>query len=180
MVFLIVLFLMQLFQLGWQFTYIRFNNVITAQKMKFSIKDFFSKCDQILCFLRIWSRLLKKSVMENFIFCAEHLVDLLKWSLVYHRFFSLFLLLLVFPQIRYFIFFPKNYTIVSIPRCPPSFIISLWYFPNKIFTVTSRLYWLSSIIDRKIAKISIWFLSFRRYSSWEFILSRNRIARLLL
>ena len=30
----------------------------TAQKMKFSIKDFFSKCDQILW---IWSHLLKKS-----------------------------------------------------------------------------------------------------------------------
>ena len=41
----------------------------TAQKM-FSIKDFFSKCDQIRCFLRIWSHLLKKSLMENFIFCA--------------------------------------------------------------------------------------------------------------
>ena len=42
----------------------------TAQKMKFSIKDFFSKCDQIRSFLRIWSQLLKKSLMENFIFCA--------------------------------------------------------------------------------------------------------------
>ena len=42
----------------------------TAQKMKFSIKDFFSKCDQIHSFLRIWSHLLKKSLMENFIFCA--------------------------------------------------------------------------------------------------------------
>ena len=41
----------------------------TAQKMKFSIKDFLSKCDQI-SFLRIWSHLLKKSLMENFIFCA--------------------------------------------------------------------------------------------------------------
>ena len=38
--------------------------------MKFSIKDFFSKCDQICSFLRIWSHLLKKSLMENFIFCA--------------------------------------------------------------------------------------------------------------
>ena len=37
--------------------------------MKFSIKDFFSKCDQIRSFLRIWSHLLKKSLMENFIFC---------------------------------------------------------------------------------------------------------------
>ena len=34
----------------------------TAQKMKFSIKDFFTKFDQI--------HLLKKSLMENFIFCA--------------------------------------------------------------------------------------------------------------
>ena len=32
----------------------------TAQKMKFSIKHFFSKCDQIRSFLRIWSRLLQK------------------------------------------------------------------------------------------------------------------------
>ena len=42
----------------------------TAQKMKFSIKDFFSKCNQIRSFLRIWSHLLKKPLMENFIFCA--------------------------------------------------------------------------------------------------------------
>ena len=42
----------------------------TAQKMKFSIKDFLSKCDQISGFLRIWSHLLKKSLMEKFIFCA--------------------------------------------------------------------------------------------------------------
>ena len=34
------------------------------------IKDFFSKCDQIRNFLRIWSHLLKKCLMENFIFCA--------------------------------------------------------------------------------------------------------------
>ena len=47
----------------------------TAQKMKFSIKDFFSKCDQIRSFLRIWSHLLKKSFMENFIFCAVTLKD---------------------------------------------------------------------------------------------------------
>ena len=44
--------------------------VFTPQKMKFSIKDFFSKCDQIRRKLRIWSYLLKKSLMENFIFCA--------------------------------------------------------------------------------------------------------------
>ena len=38
--------------------------------MKFSIKDFFSKCDQICSFLPIWSHLVNKSLMENFIFCA--------------------------------------------------------------------------------------------------------------
>ena len=38
--------------------------------MKFSIKDFFSKCDQICNFLRIWSHLLNKFLMENLMFCA--------------------------------------------------------------------------------------------------------------
>ena len=38
--------------------------------MNFPIKDFFSKCDQIRSFLRIWSHLLKKLLMENFTFCA--------------------------------------------------------------------------------------------------------------
>ena len=39
-----------------------------AKKMKFSIKDFFSKCDQIRSNLQIWSHLLKKSLIENFIY----------------------------------------------------------------------------------------------------------------
>ena len=37
-------------------------------KMKFSIKYFFSICDQICRKLWVWSHLLKKSLMENFIF----------------------------------------------------------------------------------------------------------------
>ena len=44
---------------------------VTAQKVKFFIKDFFSKCDQILRKLRIWSHLRKKSSMENFIFLCS-------------------------------------------------------------------------------------------------------------
>ena len=36
----------------------------TTHKMKFSIKDFFRKCEQIRWKLRIWSHLLKKSLME--------------------------------------------------------------------------------------------------------------------
>ena len=39
------------------------------KKMRFSTKDFFSKYDQILRKLRICSHLLKKSLMENPIFC---------------------------------------------------------------------------------------------------------------
>ena len=42
--------------------------ISTTQKMKSSIKDFFSKCDQIRRFLRIWSHLLEKSLIESFIF----------------------------------------------------------------------------------------------------------------
>ena len=38
--------------------------------MKSSIKDFFGKFDQIRWKLWIWSYLMKKSLMENFIFCA--------------------------------------------------------------------------------------------------------------
>ena len=38
--------------------------------MKFSIKDLFSKYDQIRRKLQIWSQLLKKPLMKNFIFCA--------------------------------------------------------------------------------------------------------------
>ena len=53
--------------------------------MKFSIEDFFSKYDQICIFLRIWSHLLKKSLMENFIFCA-----VLPRILSFHQFSMLF------------------------------------------------------------------------------------------
>ena len=36
-------------------------------KMKFSFKDIFSECDQIRRKLGVWSHLLKKSLMENFL-----------------------------------------------------------------------------------------------------------------
>ena len=41
--------------------------LFTAQKITFSIKFLFSKCDQIRRFLRIWSHLLKRSPKINFI-----------------------------------------------------------------------------------------------------------------
>ena len=52
----------------------------TAQKMKFSIKDFFSKCDQIrrkLQKLLIWLHLLDKSLTKNFIFCVVQVLLIL-------------------------------------------------------------------------------------------------------
>ena len=42
----------------------------TVQKMKFSIKDFFGKYDQIHRKPRIWTHLVKKCLKENFIICA--------------------------------------------------------------------------------------------------------------
>ena len=45
--------------------------LVTAQEMKFFIEDIFSKCEQLRSFLRIWTHLLKKVFMENFIFCAK-------------------------------------------------------------------------------------------------------------
>ena len=46
---------------------------VTAQKMKSCIKDFFSKCNQI-------GRKLRKTLMENFIFCAVSRHFLTNWS----------------------------------------------------------------------------------------------------
>ena len=40
-------------------------------KKHFAIWDFFSKCDQIRSFMWIWSHLLKKYLMKNFIFCKD-------------------------------------------------------------------------------------------------------------
>ena len=49
---------------------VRYVNLMdcTTQEIKFSINGFFSKRDQISSLLRIWSHLLKKPLMENFIF----------------------------------------------------------------------------------------------------------------
>ena len=46
----------------------------SGQKMKFPIKDLFSKCDQIFNFLRSWSHLLKKSLKENFFAVLDFMV----------------------------------------------------------------------------------------------------------
>ena len=47
-----------------------------AQKMKFSIKDLFSKRDQIPKKLGIWSHLLKKLLLENFFFGGSETLNI--------------------------------------------------------------------------------------------------------
>ena len=62
------------------------------EKLKFSIKDFFGKCDQIRSFLRIWSHLLRKPLMKNFIFCAVQDFDICFHSFI-ERYFGTNLML---------------------------------------------------------------------------------------
>ena len=58
----------------------------TAQKIKFSIKDLFGEWDQVRSFLRIWSHLLKKSLMENFIFCVVyHVIPRSGYNMVHYK-----------------------------------------------------------------------------------------------
>ena len=70
--------------------------------MNLLINDFFGKCDQIPSLLRIWLHLLKKSLMENFNFCAlkitiginlrsscfTYLVTIVDWRMKLLRFFK--------------------------------------------------------------------------------------------
>ena len=44
--------------------------IVTAKKMKFFSKNFFSKCDQICNFPQIWLHLVKEFLMQKFILCA--------------------------------------------------------------------------------------------------------------
>ena len=61
--------------------------LVTAQKIKFSFQDFFSKCDQV-------RRKLRKSLIENFIFlcsegymewgwCHDERLMSVRWSMLY-------------------------------------------------------------------------------------------------
>ena len=68
--------------------------------MKFFINGVFSKCDQIRSFLWICSHLLKKSLMENFIFCAVFLTDIINKSFQNGEFQSILKYAEVFPVLR--------------------------------------------------------------------------------
>ena len=67
--------------LGFRKRYLKLN--YTAKKIKISIKDFSTKCDQIRSFLRVWSHSLGKSLMENFIFCAVFVMHFFKLKLIF-------------------------------------------------------------------------------------------------
>ena len=78
----------------------------TAQKMKFFIKDYFSKCDQIRRKLPIWSHLLNKPLMENFTFCAEmakHTLKLLRCEQSMFGDFSKYVWSLYMKGLTYFV-----------------------------------------------------------------------------
>ena len=48
---------------------------IKNKVLKFPIKDFFSKYEQIQSKLRIWTHLLKKFLIKIFIFCAVFVLE---------------------------------------------------------------------------------------------------------
>ena len=62
--------------------------------MKFSVKDFFGKYEQICSFLQIWSDLLIKFSSEKLIFCAVTMTTLYlnnffeTWKNIYHKAFK--------------------------------------------------------------------------------------------
>ena len=97
------------------------------KNMKFSINDFFSKCDQIRRKLRIWSHLLNKSLMENFIFV---------------QLFDFFGNEVLQFQIDFFIFI-KQYLATFIHDCdknPPPHHLTLISFLVSIAKTNSVLY----------------------------------------
>ena len=64
------LLFMEISLLIWKINLAKHDVNFITEKIKFSIQGFFSNFVQIRCFLRIWSHLLKKCLMGNFIFCA--------------------------------------------------------------------------------------------------------------
>ena len=57
----------------------------TLQKMKFSVKGFFSKCDQIRSFLWILSQILKKSYMKTLFFVQCYILVKVKNIQIFYK-----------------------------------------------------------------------------------------------
>ena len=101
-----------------------FTSRTTAQKRNFSIRDFFSKCDQIRRKMRIWSYLLKKTSTENFIF-AQWKFD---WYCVYLR------EAIAAPTFLRCLFFHRasgsNFILKGIVLCSHSFMMNVLLWPE--------------------------------------------------
>ena len=65
----------------WNMQSLNLKDDTLHKKINFSIKNSFSKCDQIRRKLRIWSHLLKKSLIESLIFYCSDLFKHYKSSL---------------------------------------------------------------------------------------------------
>ena len=118
----------------------------TVQKMKFSIKDFFSKYDQIRRKLRIWSHLRKKSLMENFIFCAVSLP-------LYKILTNIFLVKLFYDAVQ-----ALNYIYAFFPIFPDLCLNFLWFlFRKEFFVPFYSLFFLHYFVDFYFLNINPWF-----------------------
>ena len=85
---------------------------ITAEKINFYIKDFLSKCNQICNLLRIWSYLLEKSLMENFIFYAVYVCNM-TWNLHYSFNIDGTLVQIISNEVFRWNYYPKYYKIYN-------------------------------------------------------------------
>ena len=115
--------------------------------MKFSLKDFFSKCDQICGELQIWSHLLKKFLIENFIFREVRAKTLWKTELMVkipkeiHNMFPLYRIVVVVFQLLHRInpLFSLDYSLFSMIIISDSswnalkFLCSALFQKNTIF-----------------------------------------------
>ena len=68
--------------------------------MKFSIKNFFSKCDHICSFRHIWSNLLKKFLMEQLIFFAVKAENLITQLFIIFKLLYMFIVNLYHKKIE--------------------------------------------------------------------------------
>ena len=107
----------------------------SLQKIKFSVKDFFSKCDQIYSFLGIWSHLMKKFLLENFIFCELQIRKICRFTELPH----------IGTLNKEFVYFSITYGCLRrvIPQSPPGAEKHLWsrHFESNLWCQLYLVFW---------------------------------------
>ena len=90
--------------------FIKLWSITLHQKKKFSSSDFFSKRDQCHGFLRIWSNVLNKSLMEHFTFWAVSFDDVARYltRLTPIFLFYFFFIFFLFFSFLFLFFVPSN------------------------------------------------------------------------